>query len=50
MLYLVAWRAQQAERERPDLQHLLSLEDNLSRHGLVANRDRRPVEAAWLEL
>ena len=49
VLYLVAWREQQAERERPYPQRLLSHEASLLRHGLVANRDRRPVEAAWLE-
>jgi hypothetical protein len=36
-------------RQCPDQQRLLSHEDSLLRHGLVANRDRRPVEAAWLE-
>ena len=50
MLYLVAWLAHSRGRERLDLQRLLSHEDSLLRHGLVANRDRRLVEAAWLEL
>lgn len=42
----------QLEREQrlPDQQQrLLSHKDNLLRHGLVARRDRRPAEAAWLE-
>ncbi len=38
------------QREQEDLQHLLSHEDNPLRSGLLAGRDRRPVEAAWLEL